>query len=209
MRTLIGLIVGATLAAVTTMEAQAVPDCWSLRFTVARDAFQGASTDTTTIPGASVEVVPAPRLSFEAGASRALGAWEVGLTAGYAAGALRARTDALLLEDRTGDVQRFRASILVGRRIATLGPTTMLILTGPALDHWKTAGIGDRTTFSARIALALRIPLGPMRLENLVGFGVGGSPFRRVDLPVEARLRMLRTWSFGIGLYIPLGKHSV
>jgi hypothetical protein len=203
MRLVTTLVLGTTLSA-PLLSAQTTADRWSLQFAVTRDAFQGASADTTTIPGATVEVAPAPRLAFEAGASRGLGAWEVGVSGGYSAGALRAKTDALLVDDRSGDVTRFRASLSLGRRLATFGAVPLLILAGPALDHWKTSGVGDRTTFSARVGLALRIPLGPVRLENLVSFGIGESPFRRADLPAEAQVRTLRTWSFGLGLRIPL-----
>jgi hypothetical protein len=197
------LVLCTTLTA-RLLSAQTTADRWSFQVAVTRDAFQGASADTTTIPGSSVEVVPAPRLAFEAGASRGLGAWEVGLSGGYSAGALRAKTDALLVEDRSGDVTRIRASLSLGRRLATFGSASLLILAGPALDHWKTSGVGDRTTVSARVGLALRIPLGPVRLENLVSFGVGESPFRHADLPAEAQVRTLRTWSFGLGLRIPI-----
>lgn len=186
--------------------AQGHPPGWVLRLEVTRDAFTGASRDTSTLPGAEVEVAPAPRLAFEVGLTRQLGAWEIGFGAGYASGSLRATTDELILDDRTGDVRRFRAGLQVGRRVATFGSATLHIVGGPSVDHWKVPGIGDRTTVAGRAGLALRIPLGGIRFENSVRFGLGGSPFKASDLPPEARVRTLRTWSVGAGVAVPIGR---
>jgi hypothetical protein len=186
--------------------AQGHPSGWVLRLEITRDAFAGASRDTSTIPGAEVEVAPAPRLALEAGLTRGLGAWEVGFGAGYASGGLRATTDELILDDRTGDVRRFRAALQLGRRVASFGPATLHVIGGPSVDHWQVPGIGDRTTVAGRAGLTLRIPLGGIRFENSVRFGLGGSPFNARDLPPEARVRTLRTWSIGAGVAVGVGR---
>lgn len=177
---------------------------WALRLDVSRDAFSGGSIDTTAIPGTEVEVTPAPRLAFEAGVSRGLGVWRISLTGGYAAGGLRAKSPALIVDDRTGDVTRYRAALLLSRRLIRRGAGSLLLLAGPAVDHWSISGIGNRTTLSGRVGLSTCVSLGGLALDNTVAFGMGGSPFRRRDLPVEAGIRSLRTWSFGAGIRLPL-----
>ena len=192
------------LSVTAPLAAQEPESRWELRLDVSRDAFSGGSGDTTAIPGTEVEVTPAPRLAFEAGVSRGLGAWRISLTGGYAAGGLRAKSPALIVDDRTGDVKRYRAALLVSRRLIGRAGASLLLLAGPGVDHWSTSGIGDRTTLSCRVGLSTRIPLGGFTLENTLAFGLGGSPFRRRDLPVEASIRTLHTWSFGGGLRLPL-----
>jgi hypothetical protein len=191
-----------------TLQAGALPaqagSRWTIGLGITWDAFSGASSDTTSLSGTEVEVVPAPRLALEAGLSRAIGKWEIRLAGGYAAGALRARTDALILDDRTGNVRRYRLALHVGRRMASLGAATLHVTAGPSLDHWTATGIGNRTTLGGRLGLVLRVPLGGVTLENTVRFGLSGSPFRQRDLPPEANLKSLRSWSVGAGLVVPL-----
>jgi opacity protein-like surface antigen len=196
-----------TLAAAFALlppSAAAAQAGWTITLGVSRDAFSGASADTTTIPGTRVEVVPAPRLAIEIGVARSAGAWQLGLHLGHASGSLRAKTDALILDDRTGSVTRWRLSLLAGRRLATLDRLSLVALAGPALDHWETSGIGNRTTITGRAGLAVRIPLGRLSFENAASLGIGGSPFRRTDLPAEADVRRMLTWSVGAGLRLRL-----
>jgi opacity protein-like surface antigen len=195
---LIGTIAALTPGAVTAQGS------WTIGIGVSRDAFTGASTDTTTIPGVRVEIAPAPRLAIEIGVGRSAGAGELGLQLGYASGSLRAKTDALMLDDRTGSVTRWRLSLLAGRRLATYERLSLLLLAGPALEHWEVSGIGNRTTFSGRAGFALRIPLGRLSLENNATLGIGGSPFRPSDLPPEAEVRRMLTWSVGAGIRVAL-----
>lgn len=204
MRSLIVTILLCAPGVAGTLPAQTPEGGWSLRLGAAREVFSGASSDTTTIPGEEVEVTPAPRLTIEAGASRRLGAWEIRVTGGYAAGGLRAKTGALLLDDRTGDVKRFRAALLLGRRMASLGPTGLLLLAGPAVDYWQASGISDRTTVTGRVGLSLSVPLGGVSFANTLLFGFGGSPFPRDGLAPEARVKSLHSWSVGAELMLPL-----
>ena len=204
MRRQVLLLLLVSTAASAGLPAQQRMARWNLTLGISRDAFTGASSDTTTLPGTTVEVAPAPRLALEAGVRRRSGAWEIGVGIGYAAGALRARTEELLLDDRTGDVVRYRAALLVGRTLTPLGAATLVAIAGPALDHWEAGGIGNRTTVSGRAGLALRLPLGGLDFENTLTFGIGQSPFRQRTLPPEAKVHSLRTWSVGVGFGLGL-----
>lgn len=184
----------------TTLVAQRPGPGWVLLLNVARESFGGASSDTSTVPGTTVEVFPAPRLAAEIGLDRNIGDWELALTAGYASGDLRARTDRLVLDDKTTSLKRYRGSLLVGRRLLALREASLRLMLGPVIDHWTATGLGDRTALGGRIGVALRIPLGPVELENRALFGLGPSPFNRRDLPPEAKIESLRSWSLGIGV---------
>ncbi|MBK6778403.1 MAG: hypothetical protein IPI38_05470 [Gemmatimonadetes bacterium] len=193
------------LLVTSALAAQAPEHRWRLQIGTALEAFGGASADTSTIAGTEVEVRPASRLAFAAGLHRRWGAWEAGVELGYGSGALRAVTDELQLDDRIADVTRYRAALLLGRRLAHLGNATLTLLGGPAVDHWELGGYGGRTTFAVQAGLALRFPLGArVEVEHRVFGGLGGSPFRRETLPPEAEIRSLRTLGVGAGLRIGL-----
>ncbi|TFG47838.1 MAG: hypothetical protein E4H38_07465 [Gemmatimonadales bacterium] len=180
--------------------AQQRPRPWELHVSLGRDAFGGASLDSVTVPSVPVEVTPAPHLAFEAGASRAFGAWEVGVSAGYASGNLRARTDRVVLDDRSGGVVRYRLGLILARRIVSVAPASVHALVGPVLDRWETADLGGRTVAGARMGASLRFALGRVSVENALLFAVGGSPFDQRALPAGVILRPLTTWSVGVGL---------
>jgi hypothetical protein len=203
MRTfLIGVHVIALSALVPS--ATAAQDRWLIGLGISRDAFTGGSDDTTTIPGTRLEVAPAPRTAVELGLSRSAGPWELGLQLGHASGHLRAKTDAVILEDRTAGVTRWRVSVLGARRLASLDRVSLFLQAGPAIEYWESGGIGNRTTLSGRAGFALRASLGRISFENLATVGIGGSPFRQRDLPPEAEVRRLLTWSIGAGMRLTL-----
>ncbi len=191
------LLLPLVLMLPTTVAAQGR---WALVLNVARESFRGASNDTTSLPGTTVEVYPSSRIATEIGVSRSLGAWDLALTGGYASGDLRASTDRLVLDDRTTPVRRYRGALLLGRRVLAMREASLRLVAGPVVDHWTTSGLGDRTTLGGRVGVALRIPLGPVEFENRALFGLGPSPFNRRDLPPEARLESLRSWSVGAAL---------
>jgi hypothetical protein len=188
----------------STLAAQRSAGRWALTLHLARESFRGASSDTTTIPGTRVDVYPTPRLATEIGVSRSFGEWELALGAGYASGALRASTDRLVVDDKTTSVQRYRGSLLLGRRLFRLRAASLGVLLGPVLDHWTTTGLSDQTAFGGRIGMTLRVPLGPLEFENRALFGLGPSPFNRRDLPPEAGIESLRSWSLGVALRLGL-----
>jgi hypothetical protein len=173
---------------------------WAIHVSLGRDAFGGASLDSVTVPSVPVEVTPAPRLAFEAGVSRAFGAWEIEASAGYASGNLRARTDEAVLEDRSGGEVRYRVGFTVARRVVTLAPASVHLLAGPVLDRWETADLGGRTAPGARIGTSLRFALGRVSVENALCFVVEASPFDQRALPAGVILRPLTTWSIGAGV---------
>lgn len=187
------------------LAGQATGPRWLVQLGATGDTFWGASRDTATVPGEEIEVLPASRTGFHAGLSRRSGAWEIGVEAGYSSGPLRARTDALILDDRTGDVTRYRLGAVLGRRLVALGPAALLLVAGVGLDHWEADGIGGRSTLAGRGGLALQVPLGgAVELENRILLGIGPSPFRKEDIPPTAHRQSLRTLSLGAGLRIGL-----
>lgn len=186
------------------LSAQAADRGWGLHLGIARDAFTGGSSDTSTIAGTEVEVTPAPRIAIATGLTRQAGAWEFGLELGYSSGGLRASTDAIRIDDRSNDVTRYRAALTVGRRLARSGPVSLFLLASPGLDHWDTEGISTRTTVALRGGLVLRIPFGRVDFENRLLAGIGGSPFRREDIPPEGKVESLRTLSLGAALRLRL-----
>lgn len=192
------LALGLLLAAPLT--AQQEGHAWSLSLSLARDVFAGASADTLTIPGVSVEVSPSPRLAFEAGLARRSGLWRLELSAGYAAGPLRAKSDDFLLDDRRGDVKRYRGALTLRRRLATLGAGELALSAGPTLDHWDSPGIGSRTVAGGRGGVVLAFSLGGVVWENRVTYAVSGSPFQKRDLPQGATVSALRTVGVGVAL---------
>lgn len=198
-------LVSGLLLAASALAGQSPAPRWHLQFGTALEGFGGASADTSTIAGTEVEVRPASRLAFAVGLHRWWGSWETGVEVGYGSGALRAATDELQLDDRTADVTRYRAALLLGKRLAHLGNATLTLQVGPAVDHWELGGYGGRTTFAALAGLALRFPLGArVEFENRVQGSLGGSPFQRETLPPEAEIRSLRTLGVGAGLRIGL-----
>ncbi len=189
----------------TALAAQAPAPRWSLRAGLSLESFRGGSSDTTTIPGTTVDVHPSPRLAWSVGLVRTAGAWSVGLEGGYSSGALRARAPSLLVDDRSGDVRRWRAALLLSRRIASPGPTTLSAMVSPALDYWVIGELGSRATPAVHAGLLLAVPLGGrVELEHRILYGIGGSPFKRTALPPEATIRSLTTLSVGAGLRIGL-----
>ncbi|MDX2123164.1 MAG: hypothetical protein SF070_19155 [Gemmatimonadota bacterium] len=186
------------------LAAQAPDRGWAIHLAVARDAFSGGSSDTSTIPGIEVEVTPAPRIALATGLTRQAGAWEFGLELGYTSGGLRASTEDLRVEERTNDVARFRAALTVGRRLARSGPVSVVLLASPGVDRWETEGIGNRTTLALRGGLVLRIPFGRVEFENRLLAGIGGSPFRGEDIPPGGKAESLRTFSLGAALRLRL-----
>lgn len=176
---------------------------WTLRLALSRDAYTGASTDTTTIPGTRVEVVPTPRVAVEAGIVRRMGRWELGLSGGYASGGLRASTEGLFVDERTGGVDRFRASLMLSRDLLRLDAAVLSLTAGGLLDHWRVSALGDRSSLGVRGGVVLALPLGRrVALENTLLGSVGGGPFEKSALPPGAIVSSMRTWSFGVALRV-------
>lgn len=203
MRTFLIPVLAIALPALVPSPA-AAQGRWLIGIGISRDVFTGGSDDTTSVPGTRLEVAPAPRTALEVGLTRSAGAWELGLQLGHASGHLRAKTDALILEDRTAGVTRWRVSVLGARRLASLDRVSLFLQAGPAIEYWESGGIGNRTTLSGRAGLAIRASLGRVSFENIATVGIGGSPFRQSDLPAEAEVRRLLTWSIGAGMRMAL-----
>lgn len=204
MRSLICSLLLLTQAAPPLMaQAAGAGSRWTVSLALSRDAFTGASSDTTTIPGTRVEVVPTPRVAFEVGIGRQVGRWEIRLSGGYASGGLRASTKELFVDERTGGVDRYRASLMLSRDVAHLEAAVLSVTAGGLVDHWRVSALGDRTSLGVRGGVVLGIPLGRrIALENAALVSVGGGPFEKSALPPDATVSSLWTWSFGMGLRI-------
>ncbi len=204
MRSLLSTLTLLSLAAQpVSAQAPSGDARWTLRLAVSRDAFTGASADTSTFSGTRVEVVPTPRLAMEVGVGRRVGRWEVGISGGYAGGGLRAATEELFLDERTGGVDRYRASLMIRREVARWDAAALSVGAGGLLDHWRVSDLGDRTTLGLRGGLILAVPLtAGLALENTALVAVGGAPFKKADLPPDAVVKALWTWSFGMALRI-------
>jgi hypothetical protein len=64
---------------------------------------------------------------------------------------------------------------------------------------------GDhRLEVGVETSLALRLPVGPLELENRITLGISGSPIDQEDIGEGGAMRSLRTLAFGFGLRVPL-----
>lgn len=199
-RILTSLLAGLMLAGLPVLAAAQQGSPWTLHLTLGRDAFSGGSLDSVTVPSVEVEVVPAPRLTVELGASRTLGAWEAGISGGYSSGNLRAVAPDVAVEDRSGGITRYRLALIVARRIVSFSPASVHAVAGPVLDRWESSDLGGHTAWGGRMGAALRFALGRASIENAVLFTVGGSPFDSEALPPGVILRPLRSWSAAVGM---------
>ena len=184
----------------TALFAQAQGSRWTIAFHASRDAFQGGASDTTTVPGVRVEVLPAPRVSYELSLGRRLGRTELLLDLGYANGALRASSSAVVLEDRTVDMIRWRARLLLARPVLGTSVVRLLLAAGPSVEHWTTTGFTDHDVIGGHFGAILRIGQGRVSYENQIFFGLSGSPFEARDVQAPSQRESLKTWSLGAGL---------
>jgi hypothetical protein len=190
----------ALLALCTTRSAAQETAGWAISLEIGRDAFGGGSLDSVTAQPAEVEVLPAPRLAIEFGARHRFGGWEAGLSAGYAAGHLRAESGDVSVDSRSTGFTRYRLAGTIAHRLARLQSATLLAGVGPVLDFWRGNGLGERMAPGGRANVSLRVPLGRVELENVVQFTIGGSPFDSEGVPPGVALKPLRTWGLGVGL---------
>ena len=198
--TLAAALAGLLLAGSSTPAGAQHDSRWALQLSVGRDAFGGASLDSVTVPSVEVEVVPAPRLAMELGLSRTMGAWEAAVSGGYSSGNLRAVTQDVAVDDRSGGIRRYRVALTVSRRIASFSPGSVHAVAGPVFDRWESSDLGGHSVWGGRMGAVLRFALGRASIENAVLFTLGGSPFDQHALPSGVVLRSLRTWSVAAGI---------
>ena len=98
---------------------------------------------------------------------------------------------------------RYRAALLIGLRLTTLGQGELLFLAGPTFDIWNGAG-ETRTRFGGQLRLALEAPLGPLRLQNYLGYSLSGSLFNASEFPPEIARTAQQVLSLGVEVRLRL-----
>ena len=153
-------------------------------------------------PGVAAEVRPSGRPAFHLSVGRQYGAWGLDLEAGWAGGHIEAGNDAISIQDRTSSVSRYRLAVGITRRLAAAGSGAIAIALAPTLDLWAVDG-DSRVRAGTEVRLVLRVPLGPVELENRIGVGLSGNPIEAADIGEVSDLRGLRTVLVGVGLRFP------
>jgi hypothetical protein len=150
-------------------------------------------------PGVAAEVRPSGRPAGHVSVGRRYGSWGLDLETGWAGGHIEAGNEALLIQDRTSDVSRYRLAIGITRRVASAGSGVIAVALAPTLDLWVVDG-ESRVRAGAEGRLVLRVPLGAVELENRIGLGLSGNPIEASDIGEVSDLRGLRTVLVGVGL---------
>jgi hypothetical protein len=150
-------------------------------------------------PGVAAEVRPSGRPAVQLSVGRRYGSWGLDLEAGWAGGHIEAGNDALVIQDRTSDVSRYRLAIGISRRVASAGSGVIAVALAPTLDLWAVDGEG-RVRAGMEGRLVLRVPLGAVELENRIGVGLSGNPIEATDIGEVSDLRGLRAVLVGVGL---------
>ena len=151
------------------------------------------------VPGVAAKVRPSARPAFHLSVGRSYGSWGVDLEAGWAGGHVEAGNDALSIQDRSSQVSRYRLAVGLTRLITAAGNGWIGIALAPTLDLWAVDG-DSRVRAGVECRLALRVPLGPMELENRMGVGFSGNPIEASDIGSASDLRGLRALFVGVGL---------
>ena len=196
-------IVPVLLAAPGVLPAQSPPAPWTLTAGLDGMRFTAAARDTEAPAAEAAGLRPSGRMGARVALQRAAGAWRAELGLGWAPGNVEAANDAVAIRDRTADLSRFRVSAGVERTVARAGAGELAFAAGPILDLWSVEG-DTRLRAGAACALALRLPLGAVALENRLGFGVSGSPLKAGDVDGEFELRAVTAVEFGVALRLSL-----
>ena len=176
-------------------------DGWTIGLFTAYSGFSGGARDPS-----GIVVEPNTRLEFGATATRSLGAWRLEGNLAWAPGHLITRDSTgqlLQLEFLAQDLPRYRAALLVGLRLTALGQGELLFLAGPTFDIWNGAG-ETRTRFGGQLRLALEAPLGPLRLQNYLGYSLSGSLFNASEFPPEIARTAQQVLSLGVEVRLRL-----
>ena len=165
--------------------------------------FSRAAVDTSAPPDLQASLRPTSRVGVQIGLDRAFGRWEAGMSVGYAAGQVEVYNESVRVVDRTAPITRYRVAASVGRALTRIGSGRLVARAGPTADLWGVDG-DDRLEVGIETSLALRLPLGPLELENRVTLGISGSPIDQADVGEGGATRSLRTLAFGLGIRVPL-----
>ena len=179
------------------------PAGWTLTVGVEGLRFAGAAHDTLGPEDAAVTLRPSGRIGGRVELQRHLGRWALGLQLGWAGGEVEAYNEAVAIRDRTADLSRYRVGVGLERHLAAVGVGEIGLALIPALDVWTVDG-ETRTRGALELALALRLPVGGVALEQRLAVGLSGSPITQADVGEEFELRTLKALVLGVGARVPL-----
>ncbi len=165
--------------------------------------FSSAAVDTSATPDTRASLRPSARLGLQAGLARAFGAWEVAVYGGYAGGQIEVYNRAIKVVDETAPVTRYRLAASAGRAVTHVGSGRAVLQVGPTLDLWRVAG-ESRLRLGAEVRVGLRLPLGPVELENRITAGISGGPIVEQDTGEGTDQRSMKSVAFGVGVRVPL-----
>ena len=194
----LGIFAGHGAAAQSTS-----PPRWHLTLAGEGLRFSRAAVDTSAPPDLQASLRPTSRVGAQIGLDRAFGRWEAGISVGYAAGQVEVYNESVRVVDRTAPITRYRVAAFVGRALTRIGSGRLVARAAPTADLWGVDG-DDRLEVGVETSLALRLPLGPLELENRVTLGISGSPIDQADVGEGGATRSLRTLAFGLGIRVPL-----
>jgi hypothetical protein len=184
-------------------QGPALPSGWT--FTLGADGLRFGRTalDTAVAEERAADLRPSRRVNLRATVARSFGRWRAQLEAGWAGGGPEVNNAAVSARDKTLDLSRLRFGALLERRASALGAGELALALGPTLDLWRAAG-DNRVRFGLEGQVAVRVPLGPVALENRVTAGLSGDPLDQEDLGEGFERHGLRWLAVGLGLRVGL-----
>jgi hypothetical protein len=177
------------------LHSQVERPTWSISLLGGLASFRGAGLDTLEAERANAR--PGGAAGFGLGVARRWGAWETALEASSLPSHLEVATSEVLVREQVASLTRFRIQAILGRRLATVGASDVVIGGGPTMDRWSYGGDAARTVWGGEARLTLRHRLGRVSLENVVAYGVSSGPFHADELPPGYERRSLRTLTLG------------
>jgi hypothetical protein len=184
-------------------QGHVVPAGWSVAVGADGLWFGRAASDTGAPAEQSADLRPSGRAGLRVTLARTLGEWRAQLELGLAQGDAEARNRAVAIRDRTLDLSRYRLAVGLERAVTAVGAGEIALALAPTLDLWR-AGGESRVRWGLEARGTLRLPLGPLALENRLGLGWSGAPLDEVDLIDDFDRHALRTLVFGVGLRMPI-----
>jgi hypothetical protein len=184
--------------------AQSAPAAhgWSLGISTDLASFRGGAEDTTG--GSVTSVRPGQALAIGVSLRRGGRTWDVALETSLLSSHIEAASPEARLQLLTSTFDRLRLAPLLGRRVASLGAGSLWLAAGPTLDVWRAPESDGRVVAGAQGRLLLRVPLGRVELENVVGLHWSSGPFDPAELPDGVRSRALRSVTVGGNLRLGL-----
>jgi hypothetical protein len=176
---------------------------WRLGLRVESLHFSRALVDGSAPSSEAAGLRPSGGLGVGVVLARAGASWRAELSGGWAAVRPQADNGSVAITDKTARLTRWRLGATAERRLCGLGAGSLALGAGPTLDWWRITG-ESRVRLGGQAGVALRLPLSGWELENRLGLGVSGGPFRAEDAGAEFETRALLALFLGMGLRAPL-----